>query len=190
MKEVRRKLNSQQGVSILFALLLLLVTAMVSTVIVSASLSSAKRTNSRKSTIQETSFLDSSALQIKNQILDVCKNDIPLNGDSESGYSIDDVGSDFNTEIKELTVAYMNHDTNYSFKEDTNHSFDIVTSYDSKENTVKVQYGYQDVGDDSGLAIFKLTSGESKMYVIFNMTSTDSKVTWTWNRASGKGVES
>ena len=190
MKEVRRKLNSQQGVSILFALLLLLVTAMVSTVIVSASLSSAKRTNSRKSAIQETSFLDSSALQIKNQILDVCKNDIPLYVDSESVYSIDDVGSDFNTEIKELTVAYMNKDTNYTFSEETNHSFDIVTSYDSKENTVKVQYGYQDVGDDSGLAIFKLTSGESKMYVIFNMTNTDSKVTWTWNRASGKGVES
>ncbi len=190
MKRIKQKLNSQKGVSILFALLLLLVTAMVCTVIVSASLSAVKRTTSRKSTIQESSFLDSSALQIKNQILDVCENDITLNGDSESGYSMNDVGSDFNNEIKELTLAYMNQDTNYLFDENTNHVFEFVVDYESKEDVVSVQYGYQIVGDDSGLAIFKLTSGESKMYIIFNLTHTDDRVKWTWNRASGKGVES
>ena len=193
MDYIKRKLNDRQGVSILFALVLLLVTIMVCTVIISASYTAAKRTNTRTDVIQETSFMDSAALQIKNQILDACKNDISLSYNEESkkyyfARSIN-VGSDFSDEIKDLTLAYMNNDTDYLFNEKTKNSFDLITNYNSKVNTINVQYGYKDIDGDDDLIVFKLTCNESKMYVIFNITHTNGNVKWTWNRASGKGVD-
>ena len=64
--------------------------------------------------------------------------------------------------------------------------FEIVTNYDGKENTIKVQYGYR--VDDKNEAIFKLTCNESKMYVIFNIDRSGNNVSWSWNRASGNGI--
>ena len=69
MSYIKRKLNDDKGISILFAMVLLLVTAMVCTVIVSASVSSAKRTNSRIAAVQETTLMDSASLYIKNNVL-------------------------------------------------------------------------------------------------------------------------
>ena len=199
MNYIKRKLNDRQGVSILFALVLLLVTIMVCTVIISASYTAAKRTNTRTDVIQETSFMDSAALQIKNQILDACKNDISLNYDEDDNgnrkyyfASGTNVGSDFSDEIKDLTLAYMKNDADYRFDK-AKKSFDIITNYNSQVNTINVQYGYKDLDGDNDLIIFKLTCNESKMYVIFNITYTASNnianVKWTWNRASGKGAD-
>ena len=196
MNYIKRKLNDRQGVSILFALVLLLVTIMVCTVIISASYTAAKRTNTRTDVIQETSFMDSAALQIKNQILDACKNDISLIYDEENNeYSFasgTNVGGDFGSEIKELTLAYMKNDADYRFDK-AKKSFDIITNYNSQVNTINVQYGYKDLDGDNDLIIFKLTCNENKMYVIFNITYTASNnvanVKWTWNRASGKGID-
>ena len=195
MNYIKRKLNDRQGVSILFALVLLLVTIMVCTVIISASYTAAKRTNTRTDVIQETSFMDSAALQIKNQILDACKNDISLNYDEDDNgnrkyyfASSTNVGGDFGNEIKELTLAYMKNDADYRFDK-AKKSFDIITNYNSQVNTINVQYGYKDLDGDNDLIIFKLTCNESKMYVIFNITHTNGNVKWTWNRASGRGVD-
>jgi hypothetical protein len=192
MNYIKRKLNDRQGVSILFALVLLLVTIMVCTVIISASYTAAKRTNTRTDVIQETSFMDSAALQIKNQILDACEKGFTLNYDNDSKkYSFDDnaqVDSDFSKEIKELTLAYMNGE-NFNVSD---YSFKIITEYNSNKNIINVQYGYKYVGEGEnrvGQIIFELTCNESKMYVVFNITNEGNKVYWEWNTASGKGVD-
>ena len=190
MSYIKRKLNDDKGISILFALLLLLVTAMVCTVIVSASLSSAKRTNSRIAATQETTLMDSAALYIKKEILDATS-DIRLTYNDKSGvYSISSsISSDFSNEIEELTLAYMNNDTNYLFSEGTSNSFEIITEYDGNKNVINVQYGYKDVGSNTASAIFKLSNDEeSKMYIVFSITHDGNKVSWLWDRAKGNGI--
>ena len=190
MSYIKRKLNDDKGISILFALLLLLVTAMVCTVIVSASLSSAKRTNSRIAATQETTLMDSAALYIKKEILDATS-DIRLTYNDKSGvYSISSsISSDFSNEIKELTLAYMNNDTNYLFSEGTSNSFEIITEYDGNKNVINVQYGYKDVGSNTASAIFKLSNDdESKMYIVFSITHDGNKVSWLWDKAKGNGI--
>lgn len=62
MKTIRNKLNSQSGVSILFAMLLFLVANVVSLVIIVAATSSVKREASFKESTQKNIELDSLAL--------------------------------------------------------------------------------------------------------------------------------
>ena len=68
MKTIKKKLNSQSGVSILFALLLFLVATVVSLVIIVAATSSVKREASYKETIQKNIELDSAVLFLSNKI--------------------------------------------------------------------------------------------------------------------------
>ena len=194
MSYIKRKLNDDKGISILFAMVLLLVTAMVCTVIVSASVSSAKRTNSRIAAVQETTLMDSATLYIKENILESCKNGIELSCDKDNNCVISSsVSGTFNKEIEELSLAYINKSDTCMFdkaNDKSDKSFEIVTSYNDNENVIEVQYGYcyKNASDDVAMAIFKLTCNESKMYVIFNIDRSGNNVSWSWNRASGNGI--
>ena len=68
MKKIKHKLQDSHGVSILFALLLMAVAAMVSITIISASLSAVKRSHAIKNTRQELISLDSATLYIEKQL--------------------------------------------------------------------------------------------------------------------------
>lgn len=65
MNTMKKKLQSNSGVSILFALLLFLVVSMVSVTILSAAYSSVKRTHAVKVDTQDILALDSTSLIMK-----------------------------------------------------------------------------------------------------------------------------
>ena len=66
MKTINKKLNSQSGVTILFAMLLFLVATVVSLVIIVAATSSVNRESSFKESVQRNIELDSAVLMVKN----------------------------------------------------------------------------------------------------------------------------
>lgn len=66
MKTINKKINSQSGVTILFAMLLFLVATVVSLVIIVAATSSVNRESSFKESVQRNVELDSAVLMIKN----------------------------------------------------------------------------------------------------------------------------
>ena len=66
MKTINKKLNSQSGVTILFAMLLFLVATIVSLVIIVAATSSINRESSFKESVQRNIELDSAVLMVKN----------------------------------------------------------------------------------------------------------------------------
>lgn len=70
MKTINKKLNSQSGVAILFAMLLFLVATVVSLVIIVAATSSIKRESSFKENIQRNIELDSTVLMLRNDLQD------------------------------------------------------------------------------------------------------------------------
>lgn len=76
MKTINKKLNSQSGVTILFAMLLFLVATVVSLVIIVAATSSVNRESSFKESVQRNIELDSAVLMVKT--LPIINMNIPL----------------------------------------------------------------------------------------------------------------
>lgn len=68
MKRMQQKLNSQNGLSLIFALLIMLVVTTVSTTIVIASVTAVKRTNQAKDFRQRSLALESAALMFQEKI--------------------------------------------------------------------------------------------------------------------------
>lgn len=69
MNRMRQKLKSQSGLSLIFALLIMMVVTMVSTTIVIASVTVVKRTNQIKEFRQRSLALESAALMIQKKIM-------------------------------------------------------------------------------------------------------------------------
>ena len=190
MKNINRKLNSNNGVSILFALVLFLVATIVSLVIIVASTSSVKRESSFKETTQRNIELDSAAFLLKNVYsssscsytynnknnvykLNICT----LAGDNN-------VNSPYLDVLKEVSTKVIENNTN-SFIDNT--AFSITNTIDSYTNTVNCSYSIYTNSDTSTYVVaFKLDNG-SVMYCKFNLKVENNEVYWTYYQSSCKG---
>ena len=189
-KNIRNKLESQNGVSILFALLLMMVAAMVSTVIVSASLTAVKRTKAKKDNMQEMVSLDSAALLLRDEITKTDGYQLIQSGNATDGnrYQWNDTNEGtFIPEISQISVAYANSDT-----ASATGTFEIVTAASTadgkldKSDKVSVSYSLT-ASENGGKGNFKLTSEDgATMYVPFTISLTDNRVSWVYN---GAGLE-
>ena len=107
MKTINKKLNSQSGVTILFAMLLFLVATVVSLVIIVAATSSVNRESSFKESVQRNIELDSAVLMVKNFIDN--KNEYIFVGE-EGNYDYQFVGTENELEkvIIEISKRVIN----------------------------------------------------------------------------------
>lgn len=178
--KIHTKLNNQHGVSILFALMMMLVAAMVSLTIVSASISAVKRTNAIRNTQQESLSLDSATLFIKKQMnegnqFELYYDDNRVQETTSCGY--------FNEDIQSITSAFING--NYR---DYMNLFTIETGTDSEiYDDVDVLYKLKQGNDENEcVCIFLLKTENSKQYLKYTLSKTNENVYWTFYEASGK----
>lgn len=194
MKQIQNKLKSESGVSILFALLLMLVVAMVSVVMVNASLTAVKRTSAKKDNQQVSISLDSAALLLRDKIATddgytLIKKTSVTSGES---YSIvpTEVDSAFRDEIQKISSAYAK----VASTEDPLNcqgEFKIVTTVENKSDEVKVNYEATKMDNGSARVLFTLSEGEydSQLFVSFNVSlknidQMNPKVVWQYGGAS------
>lgn len=194
MKQLKNKLKSESGVSILFSLLLMLVVAMVSVVMVNASLTAVKRTSAKKDNQQVSISLDSAALLMRDKI----KNDVGYTltkkaVTQENGnvvYELDDSYNDnpFQPEIKKISEAYMN-----DLLQDCRGEFQVITTVESeKDDSVNVNYNAVKTETGSCRVVFTLSEDDSQLFVIFNLSlkdvdQTNPKVIWQYGGSSLDG---
>ncbi len=177
-----KKLNDQHGVSILFALIMMLVTAMVSLTIVSASVSAVKRTRSIRNSQQETLSLDSATLMIKRQ-LNVGQQ-FSLSYDENNNVQDTEQCGYFNDEVKAITDSFING----SYYETYTELFTLHTGTDSEEyDSVKVSYRLQAGSDEKDcVVLFLLETDTSKQYLKYALSKESNRVIWSFQEASGK----
>lgn len=188
MKTIKNKLQDSHGVSILFALLLMAVAAMVSITIISASLSAMKRSHAIKNTRQELLSLDSATLYIEKQLnTDTGAFEVSFSQNADGIYSVTNTnqcGGAFMKEVNALTNAFLTGNREkigtFSLKtEDTSNN----TLYDS------VSVSYKVVSQDNeqrAIVVFTLRINDSKQYLKYNVNKNASSVSWTFFEASGK----
>ncbi len=187
MNTMKKKLQSNSGVSILFALLLFLVVSMVSVTILSAAYSSVKRTHAVKVDTQDILALDSASLIMKKNMDNVTYT-VPKQKDGTLNYtraklSVKD--NPFETELTNISVEILNNNISANEKD----AFDVEAT---NLNTVSTKYSIQVTEvNKTYIVIFALeTTNESKTYVKFNVEKTEStsecKVSWSFFEISGK----
>lgn len=189
MKQIKNKLKSESGVSILFALLLMLVVAMVSVVMVNASLTAVKRTSAKKDNQQISISLDSAALLLRDRISR--NSEYQLIVDEKGNYT--DVSNattnTFEPEITEISVTYGNQIKNGLTKV-PNGTFRIITKVNNGiEDTVVVNYSLinaDKTDTTNGKAVFKLESRDSLLYLTFSLSLNQETnvVSWVYNGTS------
>ena len=189
MKKIKHKLQDSHGVSILFALLLMAVSAMVSITIISAILSAVKRSHAIKNTRQELISLDSATLYIEKQLnSDTGASEVSFSQNTDGTYSVTNTnqyGGAFIEEVNALTNTFLtgNRETEigtFSLEtEDTSNN----TLYDSVSVSCKVVS--QD-NEQREIVVFTLRFNDSKQYLKYNANKNTSSVSWTFSEASGK----
>ena len=189
MNTMKKKLQSNSGVSILFALLLFLVVSMVSVTILSAAYSSVKRTHAVKLDTQNILALDSASLLMKKNMDNVTYT-VPKQKDGTLVYTnakLNVTDNPFETELISISTEILNNNISINEKD----AFSVEAT---NLNTVSVKYSIQvtEMGK-TYIVIFALeTTDESKTYVKFNVEKTDndntseSKVSWSFFEISGK----
>lgn len=193
MKVVKNKLKSENGVSILFALFLLIVVAMVSVTMISASVTAVKRTHSKKYNEQNSILLDSAALLLKDKI--PIKDNIPrtVNLNNVNGVYVCSDGDYgiFANEIKQISEAICNNpksgqasgklifQVNDSKLKNINVAYEIINASDTSEGNVgKVQFTLTVDGD----------TDVNREYVRFNLTKpSENQIVWNFDEISAKG---
>lgn len=187
MNEMKKKIQSNSGVSILFALLLFLVVSMVSVTILSAAYSSVKRTHAVKMDTQNILALDSASLLMKNN-MDKVTYTVPKQRDGTLIYtnaklSVSD--NPFETELISISTEILNNNITSSEKDafsvEATNLDTVVTKYSIQVTEMNKTY----------IVIFALeTEDESKTYVKFNVEkkerTSENEVTWSFFEVSGK----
>lgn len=195
MKQIQNKLKSESGVSILFALLLMLVVAMVSVVMVNASLTAVKRTSAKKDNQQVSISLDSAALLMRDKISSDDGYTLIKKATSEDSYSIvpAEVDSAFRDEIQKISSAYAKVANTEEPLNNCTGEFKIVTTVENNSDTVKVNYEATKMDNGSARVLFTLSEGEdvsqSQLFVSFNVSlknidQMNPKVVWQYGGAS------
>lgn len=179
MKDLNSKIKNQNGVSILFAMLLFLVVSLVSITVIASSYTSAKTINSTSKGIQENVSLDSAALFIKNELsktkYQCYKNEYSW-GDKSCEYSeyYTTVNDYLKTDIVNISNAYSNfmNDKNYDKVDNFKEAFTIYPTINSNDQTldnVKVSYKYS-FEKNYSIVTFKLeTDSGNKCYLEFSL---------------------
>lgn len=175
-KKILNKITNNNGVSILFALLLFLVVSMVSITIIGASYSSTKRIVSSKNTTQNVLTLSSATLMIKNDL-----DGKTYNYAGTRGFGNADL---FNNELIEISDSVVNNNliNNIQFKIKSSNQSNVDVNISVKQN------------DNNYLVIFKLVcedNEEEKMYEAFYLTHDENKkmVSWKYFLSSNKEIK-
>lgn len=188
MKKIKHKLQDSHGVSILFALLLMAVAAMVSITIISASLSAVKRSHAIKNTRQELISLDSATLYIEKQLnSDTGASEVSFQNTDDTYFvtNTSQYGGVFIEEVNALTTAFLTGN-----REKEIGTFSLETK-DTSNNTLydSVSVSYKVVSQDNeqrAIVVFTLRINDSKQYLKYNVNKNTSSVSWTFFEASGK----
>lgn len=190
MNNIKRKLNSNNGVSILFALVLFLVATIVSLVIIVAATTSVKRESSFKESVQRNIELDSASLLLKEiYSKSSCSYTYNKKGKAYTLKScnlggLDDTNNPYIEVLKEISTNVIENNTN-SFSE--RDAFSISENIESYTNIVDCIYSIYASNDDSVYVVsFKLDNG-SVMYCKFNLKVENNQVEWTYYQSSSKG---
>ena len=191
MNNIKRKLNSNNGVSILFALVLFLVATIVSLVIIVTATSSLKRESSFKESVQRNIELDSASLLLKeiyansscSYTYDKIGKNYTLKSCSLGG--LDDKNNPYIDVLEEISTNVIENNTN-SFSE--RDAFSISDEIESYTNIVDCKYSIYASNDDSVYVVsFKLDNG-SIMYCKFNLKiEDDNSLIWSYYQSSLKG---
>lgn len=185
-----KKLNSQSGVSILFALLLFLVATVVSLVIIVAATSGVKREASYKETIQKNIELDSAVLFLSNKINE-------YSNDGKGGYVFTEesgrkvysvVASDDSLKRAIITISSLviNKDATSGHTEGNivikgDNLSDVTCSY-------KINFGASSSSEIPASISFKYNNG-NVVYNRYTFRVDGNKITWIYDKASLKEVQ-
>lgn len=187
--DIKRKLYTNNGISILFSLLLFLVVSMVSVTIIASASSTSKQLNSIKQSNQANIDLDSAVLLIKNEISNLeYYHDSRTTGNKNQKYN--NYGTDskdcsqqlknnvFYKEIDSLSIKYLDNTSSNS-----NNYEDVFTinSMIDNINDVKVSYKYLlNKSSSNSYVIFKLSiddqSFDNTTYVKFSINYKENKI--------------
>lgn len=176
MKTVKKKLNSNSGVTILFAMLLFLVATVVSMVIIVAATSSVKRESSFKESVQKNLELDSCSIVLRKNF----EGEVTFVDDNGLfKYSGPTINDEFKRIMIDISTNIINNQTDPeytgAFKISGEELSDInITCSISLNNT------------NSYRVSFKLNNGNN-MYSYFNVELVNTnKLNWKYEKSSFK----
>lgn len=182
-----KKLNSQSGVSILFALLLFLVATVVSLVIIVAATSGVKREASYKETIQKNIELDSAVLFLSNKINEYSNDGkggyvfVDDNDNNRKVYSITASDDALKRTIITISSLVINKDATSGHTEGKivikgENLSDITCSY-------KINFGASSSSEIPASISFKYDNG-NVVYNRYTFRIDGNKITWIYDKAS------
>lgn len=175
MKTIKKKLNSNSGVTILFAMLLFLVATVVSMVIIVAATSSVKRESSFKESVQKNIELDSCSIVLKSKFI----GDVSFVDDNGVfKYSGPVVSDEFKKIMIDISTNIINNQTSpkydgaFKITGDELSDINITCNINLDANSYRVS--------------FTLDNGHI-MYVYFNVELVNlDKLNWKYEKSSFK----
>ena len=185
MKTINKKINSQSGVTILFAMLLFLVATVVSLVIIVAATSSVNRESSFKESVQRNIELDSAVLMIKN--FTDKKSEYTFVGE-EGNYYYQFTGTE--NELEKVIIEISKRVINNTQTNNTG-SFSI-----SGDNLSNIDCDYK-IDFNSGsspfvILTFSIKDGDnavvSKIFSKYSFSVNGKTVSWNYDRSSVRGA--
>lgn len=185
MKTINKKLNSQSGVTILFAMLLFLVATVVSLVIIVAATSSINRESSFKESVQRNIELDSAILMIKNF---TDKKDKYTFAGEEGNYSYQFTGTE--NELEKVIIEISKRVLN---KTQTNNTGIFSISGDNLSN-IDCNYEIDFNSGSSPFVILTFSIKDDNNAVVSNIYSKYSfsvngkTVSWNYDRSTVRGA--
>lgn len=190
VKKVNEKLNSNKGITILFALLFFLVASMVSITILVGAMSSFKRAHSTKEVTQANISIDSAALLLKTNIdgAEYKINTYENNGETTYGTSSLNAGHElFASEIENISRETIIGNTSCTVSNLT------IKNGEDGNVTIKTSCTLNG-GSNDNTVVFHLVNEESSMYLQFSLNKTvkrfgtynEETITWKFIKASGK----
>lgn len=185
MKTINKKLNSQSGVTILFAMLLFLVATVVSLVIIVAATSSVNRESSFKESVQRNIELDSAVLMVKNFTDN--KHEYTFAGE-EGNYDYQFVGTE--NELEKVIIEISKRVINNT---QTNNVGGFTISGDNLPN-IDCDYEIDFNTGSSPFVIltFSIKDGDnavvSKIFSKYYFSVNGKTVGWKYDRSTVRGV--
>ena len=181
MKTINKKLDSQSGVTILFAMLLFLVATVVSMVIIVAATSNVKRESSFKGSIQRNIELDSCSIMLREKLTGT----FTFNEVSGTYICNENANGD---EFKKLMIGistFIMNSKDSTINSDWHDGF-VLTS--DKLNELNCKYKISSKGTHSYLVSLELNNG-SIMYSCFNVeidSVNTNKLKWAFDKSTFK----
>ena len=185
MKTINKKLNSQSGVTILFAMLLFLVATVVSLVIIVAATSSVNRESSFKESVQRNIELDSAVLMVKNF---TDKKDKYTFSGEEGNYNYQFVGTE--SELEKVIIEISRRVINNT---QTNNTGIFTISGDNLSNIdCNYEIDFNNGISPSVILTFSIKDSDntviSKIFSKYSFSVNGKMVGWNYNRSTVRGA--